>query len=46
VAHACNPAIEEAEIKRTAVQSQPRQIVWRPYLEKTHHKEGLEEWLK
>jgi hypothetical protein len=29
VAHACNPATPEAEIKRIKVQSQPRQIVCR-----------------
>jgi hypothetical protein len=38
-------ATQDAEIRRTAVQSQPRQIV-RPYLEKTHHKKVLVEWLK
>jgi hypothetical protein len=28
----------EAEIRRTAVQASPRQIVWRPYLENTIQK--------
>jgi hypothetical protein len=32
---------QEAEIRRIMVRSQPRQIVWRPYLEKTLHKKGL-----
>jgi hypothetical protein len=34
-------ATQEAEIRRTAIRSQPRQIILefkRPYLEKTHHK--------
>jgi hypothetical protein len=40
-------ATQEAEIRRIKVQSQPRQIVHaRLYLEKTHHKKGLVEWLK
>jgi hypothetical protein len=30
----------EAEIKRIMVQSQPRQIVQRPYLKNTQHKMG------
>jgi hypothetical protein len=30
---------QEAEIRRIAVQSQPGQIVLRPYLKKTLHKE-------
>jgi hypothetical protein len=34
-------ATQEAESRRIAVRSQPRQI-----LEKTHHKKGLVEWLK
>jgi hypothetical protein len=33
-------AIQEAEIRRFLVESQPEQIVIRPYLENTHHKEG------
>jgi hypothetical protein len=40
---------QESEIRRITVQIQPRQIVWRPYLErkkKIHHKRGLAEWLK
>jgi hypothetical protein len=40
------PATWEAEIRRIIVQSQPRQIVKRPYLEDTHHKNGMAEWLK
>jgi hypothetical protein len=39
-------ATQEAEIRRIAVQSQPGQIVPRPYLEKTLHTKGLAEWLK
>jgi hypothetical protein len=39
-------AIQEAEIRRIEVQSQPRKIVWETYLENTHHKKGLVEWLK
>jgi hypothetical protein len=39
-------ATQEAEIRRILVQSQPRQIFMRPYLEKIHHKKGLVEWLK
>jgi hypothetical protein len=40
-------ATQETDIRRIAVQSQPRQIVqMRPYLEKTHHMKGLVEWLK
>jgi hypothetical protein len=40
-------ASQEAEIRRITVQSQPqgKQFV-RPYLEKTHHKNELVEWLK
>jgi hypothetical protein len=34
-------ATPEAQIWRIMVQSQPRQIVVRPYLEKAHHKKGL-----
>jgi hypothetical protein len=37
--------IQEAEIRRTMVPSQSRQIE-RPYLENTQHKKGLVEWLK
>jgi hypothetical protein len=36
VAHTCNP--QEAEIRRTAVQSQPRQIVHENLAQKTLHK--------
>jgi hypothetical protein len=39
-------ATQEAEIRRITVQSQPRQIVWRPYPKKTYHKKGLVDWLK
>jgi hypothetical protein len=45
VAHTYTPTIQEAEIRRIAVGSQPGQFV-RPYLEKAHHKTGLVEWLK
>jgi hypothetical protein len=50
VAHPCNPstpvilATQEAEIRRTVVQSQPGQT--RSYLKKTLHKKGLVEWFK
>jgi hypothetical protein len=33
-------AAQEAEIRRTTVQNQPRQIVWEPYLENTQHRTG------
>jgi hypothetical protein len=39
-------ATQEAEIRRITVQSQHGQIVLEPYLEKTHHKRELVEWLK
>jgi hypothetical protein len=39
-------ATQEAEIRRITVQSQSRQIARRPYLEKSHHKKGLVQWLK
>jgi hypothetical protein len=44
-------ATQEAEIRRIEVQSQPEAnrsetVVQKPYLEKTHHKKGLVEWLK
>jgi hypothetical protein len=39
-------AIWEAEIRRIEVQSQPGQIVSRPYFKSTQHKKGLVEWLK
>jgi hypothetical protein len=38
-------AIQEAEIRRTAVQSQPRQIVSKTLSRKTLHKIGLTGWL-
>jgi hypothetical protein len=37
---------QEAEIRRITVQNQPGQIVCKTYLEKTHHKKGMVEWLK
>jgi hypothetical protein len=40
------PATQEAEIRRTEVQSQPGQIVRETQSENTHHKKGLVEWLK
>jgi hypothetical protein len=39
-------ATQEAKTRRITVQSQPRQQFMRTYLEKTHHKTGLVEWLK
>jgi hypothetical protein len=41
-------ASQKAEIRRIAVQSQPKQIIhfMRPYLEETLHKKGLVEWFK
>jgi hypothetical protein len=39
-------AIREAEIRRTAVQSQSQQIVLKTLAQKPHHKKGLVEWLK
>jgi hypothetical protein len=40
-------AIQKAEARRTAFRIQLRQIVLgRSYLEKTHHREKLAEWLK
>jgi hypothetical protein len=41
--HACNPSYSGGGDQRTVVQK-PVQV--RPYLEKTHHKKGLVEWLK
>jgi hypothetical protein len=51
VAHAVILAIQEAEIRRMEVRSQPKpnsseQIVPRPYLEKTFTKIGLVEWFE
>jgi hypothetical protein len=40
------PATQEAEIRRTMVQSQPRQIVLETLSQETLHKKGLVEWLK
>jgi hypothetical protein len=31
---------QKPEIRRIMVRSQPRQIVWRPYLKKTLHQNG------
>jgi hypothetical protein len=42
VAHICNLATQEAEIRRIAVQSQPGQIM-SPYLEKPITKKGAGE---
>jgi hypothetical protein len=39
-------AIQEAEIRRIVIQSQPRQIVHENLSKKNHHKKGLVEWLK
>jgi hypothetical protein len=39
-------ASQEAEIRRIAVQSNPRQIVQETLSRKTLHKKGLVEWLK
>jgi hypothetical protein len=39
-------ATQEAEIKRIAVQGQPRQIFLKTLLGNTQHKKGLMEWLK
>jgi hypothetical protein len=39
-------ATQEAQIRRIEVRSQPQTNSLRPYLEKTHHKKGLVEWLK
>jgi hypothetical protein len=39
-------AIQETEIRRITVQIQPGQIVPETVSEKTHHKKGLEEWLR
>jgi hypothetical protein len=36
-------ATQEADIRRITVQSQPRKIFVRPYLEKSHHTKGLVE---
>jgi hypothetical protein len=38
VAHACNPSTQEIEIRKTAVQSQPGQIVRETLSQKTQHK--------
>jgi hypothetical protein len=51
VAHTYNLATQEAEIRRIAVQSQPRQIVHKTLSKKKKkkpftQKEGLVEWLK
>jgi hypothetical protein len=49
VAHAYNPSIQRAKIKRILDQSQPKQIVHETLSQnktKTLHKKGLVEWLK
>jgi Fic family protein len=48
VAHTCNLATQEAEIRRIAVQSQLWQIVRETLSQKKkkNHKKGLVEWLK
>jgi hypothetical protein len=40
------PATQEAEIRRTMVQSQPEQIVLETLSRETLHKKGLVEWLE
>jgi hypothetical protein len=40
VAHTCNPSYSEAEIRRTAVQSQPEQIVPDPLSKKPFTTKG------
>jgi hypothetical protein len=39
-------ATQEAEIRKIAVRSQPRQIVHETLSRKTHHKNRAGEWLK
>jgi hypothetical protein len=39
-------ATQEAEIRRIAVQSQPRQIVCETLFKKSLYKKGLMEWLR
>jgi hypothetical protein len=39
-------AVQETEIRRITVQSQPEQIIQETLSQKTHHKKELEEWLK
>jgi hypothetical protein len=39
-------ATQEAEIRRIMVQNQPRQRVCKTLSQKTHHRQGLEEWFK
>jgi hypothetical protein len=39
-------AAQEAEIRRTVIQSQPRQIVHKTLSPKNLHKKGLIEWLR
>jgi hypothetical protein len=47
VAHACNPSYSGGRDQED-LSSKPAQgnSSVRPYLEKTHHKKGLVEWLK
>jgi hypothetical protein len=46
VAHACNPAIQEAEIRRIAVRSQTGQIVYETLSLKKPAQKRAGEWLK
>jgi hypothetical protein len=46
VAHTCNPATQEAEIRRIMVQSQSGQIVCETLSQKYQTRKGLVEWLK
>jgi hypothetical protein len=40
------PATQEAEIRKSMVPSQPKQILHKTLSWKTHHKTGLVEWCK
>jgi hypothetical protein len=42
VAHTCNPSYSGSRDQKDESGKQ----ITRPYLEKTHHKKGLVEWLK
>jgi hypothetical protein len=44
--HACNPTTQEAEIRKTAVQSQLGKIVHEKLSGKKKSPKGLMEWLK
>jgi hypothetical protein len=39
-------AMQEAKIRRIAVQGQPGQLALKTYLKNTQHKKGLVKWLK